>query len=182
MRAQPERRNGASSTPRHTLRNRSRRGEGGGCLQCGRGTGTLIAIKSTDTCHILKAGLLPTALPQLIPPRRGRNSTDDLVGPQPSPHTATIPAFQTLPSFLETQRVHLNRSHTGVEDHAGHPGLLQHQRKHTKAVTDLSTDIAHLENQHKRTLDASTYRDLLHKRSQLTEHMNRSIQRSFQYF
>ncbi|CAH2300895.1 Hypothetical predicted protein [Pelobates cultripes] len=56
------------------------------------------------------------------------------------------------------------------------------KKAHNQTITDLNKDIAELEYRHKQTLDPSTYRDLLLKRTQLTGHLNRAIQRSFQQF
>ncbi|CAH2311707.1 metabotropic glutamate receptor 2-like, partial [Pelobates cultripes] len=47
---------------------------------------------------------------------------------------------------------------------------------------ELNRDIATLETRHKRTLDATTYQELTAKRNQLTAHLNRAIQRSYQHY
>ncbi|CAH2276411.1 Hypothetical predicted protein [Pelobates cultripes] len=56
------------------------------------------------------------------------------------------------------------------------------KKAHSQTITDLNKDIAELEYRYKQTLDPSTYRELLLNGTQLTGHLNRAIQRSFQQF
>ncbi|CAH2274903.1 Hypothetical predicted protein [Pelobates cultripes] len=49
-------------------------------------------------------------------------------------------------------------------------------------ITKLSGEIAILEARHKRTLETTIYRELTDKRNQLTTHLNRTIQRSYQHY
>ncbi|CAH2295259.1 Hypothetical predicted protein, partial [Pelobates cultripes] len=52
----------------------------------------------------------------------------------------------------------------------------------TQEMHELSKEIVTLEARHKRTLHATVLRDLLAKHTQLTTHLNRAIQRSYQHY
>ncbi|CAH2225291.1 Hypothetical predicted protein [Pelobates cultripes] len=56
------------------------------------------------------------------------------------------------------------------------------KKRAVQTILELSKEIEALEARHKRTLDKKVYEELMTKRNQLTTHLNRAIQRSYQHY